>query len=112
MANAMSRIGEYTEGIGYGDFINNHLIQDGVIRQIEILGEAAKRIPVFVRDKHPEIPWRAMAGMRDKMIHEYAGVDLDVIWKVATTNIPKDKPGIMKILKDEKEFHENEKSKQ
>ncbi|ODS37022.1 hypothetical protein BEH94_08210 [Candidatus Altiarchaeales archaeon WOR_SM1_SCG] len=102
MVEAMSRILEYTHEIEYEDFINNRLIQDGVIRQIEVLGEASKRIPASVREKHPEIPWRAMSGMRDKMIHEYSGVDLDVIWKVATTNIPEDRPGIMRILEEEK----------
>ena len=111
MLNALSRIEEYTHDIEYEDFINSHLIQDGIIRQLEILGEASKRIPVSVRDRHPEIPWRAMAGMRDKMIHEYAGVDMDVVWKVATVNIPEDKQKIMKILEEEKELEKNKNKK-
>lgn len=102
MVDAMSRIEEYTRGIRYKDFMKNYLVQDGVVRQIEIMGEASKRIPSSVKDKHPEIPWRAISGMRDKMIHEYSGVDLDIVWKVATVNIPEDKPRIVEILEEEK----------
>ena len=98
----MSRIKEYNHDLKYEGFINNYLIQDAVIRQLEILGEASKRIPPSVREKYLEIPWRAMAGMRDKMIHEYSGVDMSIVWKVATTNIPEDLPRIMNILEEEK----------
>jgi len=64
--DAISRIEEYTQDIKYEDFIDNYLIQDGVIRQIEIIGEATKSLSKKIKGKHPEIPWKDMAGMRDK----------------------------------------------
>ncbi len=67
--DAIIRIDEYTKHIRYEDFINNHIIQDGVIRQMEIIGEATKMLSKEIRERCPEIPWKDMAGMRDKLIH-------------------------------------------
>ncbi len=64
--DAIERIEEYVQGIRYEDFMDNHLIQDGVIRQTEIIGEATKRLSVEIRKEHPDIPWKDIAGMRDK----------------------------------------------
>ena len=68
------------------------------IRCVEIIGEAAKHIPNVIRKKHPEIPWKMMAGMRDKIIHEYFGVVLEVVWKTIKEEIPALKPLMKKIL--------------
>jgi len=65
--DAISRIEEYIHAIRYEDFMDNHLIQDGVIRQIEIIGEATKRLSKEISKSHPEIPWKDIAGMRDKL---------------------------------------------
>ncbi len=86
--DAISRIEEYTKGIEYEDFMENHLIQDGVIRQIEIIGEATKRLSDEIREKQPNIPWKDMAGMRDKLIHDYLGVDIDAVWDTVERDIP------------------------
>ena len=69
-------------------------------RALEIIGEASKQIPVLVRNTYPEIPWKNMAGMRDKVIHEYFGVDLKRVWNTVNNDIPRLKPLFEKILKD------------
>jgi uncharacterized protein with HEPN domain len=59
-----------------------------IVRALEIVGEATKRIPQAVRDRHPAIPWRAMAGMRDKLIHDYVSVNVDIVWKTVHDDLP------------------------
>jgi Uncharacterized conserved protein len=86
--DAISRIEEYTEGIEYENFMEDHLTQDGIIRQIEILGEATKRLSDEIREKYPDIPWKDIAGMRDKLIHDYLGVDMDAVWGTVEGDIP------------------------
>ena len=78
----------YVDGLGYQDFINDLKTQDAVIRALEILGEASKRMSPSIKSQFPDIPWKLMAGMRDKLIHEYFGVNLDVVWEVVTNNLP------------------------
>ncbi|WXG44624.1 MAG: DUF86 domain-containing protein [Promethearchaeati archaeon SRVP18_Atabeyarchaeia-1] len=86
--DAISRIEEYTRAVKRQDFIGGHMVQDAVMRQIEIIGEATKRLSKELRDKRPEIPWKDMAGLRDKLIHGYFGVDLDAVWDTVERDIP------------------------
>lgn len=86
--DAVSRIEEYILDLEYDNFMVNNLIQDGVIRQLEIIGEATKRLSKEFKDRYPEIPWKDIAGMRDKLIHGYFGVDLDAVWDTAKKDIP------------------------
>ena len=69
-------------------FLDDETLQRAFVRSLEIIGEATKRIPADVRAQHPTIEWRAMAGMRDRLIHEYFGVDLDLVWDVVQHKIP------------------------
>jgi uncharacterized protein with HEPN domain len=84
----IEKIQEYTKDLTDQDFKNNELIQDAVIRNIEIIGEATKKIAKDLKSQYREIPWKEMSGMRDKLIHDYFGVDVDVVWKTVNEDIP------------------------
>ena len=71
-----------------------------VLRSIEVMGEATKRIPQPFREKYPDIPWKKMAGIRDKLIHEYFGVDLEIVWSLIKEELPLVKPGVQKVMDD------------
>jgi uncharacterized protein with HEPN domain len=94
---AIEKILFYTENMSKSDFEINEMVQDAVIRNFEIIGEATKKTSTIFKEKYPEIPWKLMAGMRDKLIHDYLGVDTDVVWRTIELDIPSLKLSIEKI---------------
>ena len=85
---SIMKIEFFVKGLTKTDFDQNAMIQDAVIRNFEIIGEATKKISKQFTQSHPNIPWQDMAGMRDKLIHDYLDVDLDVIWKTVEADLP------------------------
>lgn len=92
----------FVNGMSGDDFLNDEKTVFAVICALEVIGEASKNIPDDVRAKYPQIPWRNMAGMRDKLIHHYFGVDLSTVWKTATIDLPALYPELTKILAQER----------
>jgi uncharacterized protein with HEPN domain len=82
----------------YEAFAADKKTVNAVIRSLEVLGEATKHVPASFRNKHPDIPWSKMAGMRDVLIHDYMGVDLKTVWKVAVERLPEIEPMITEII--------------
>jgi len=85
--NCIDRISEYTENINYTEFLNDYKTQDAVLRNIEIIGEAVKLLSDQIKDKNPQVPWKNIAGTRDILIHDYFGVNIDIVWNIATNEI-------------------------
>jgi uncharacterized protein with HEPN domain len=109
------KIERYTKG-GQKRFLEDTMTQDAVIRNFEIMGEAAKRVPETYRRRHREIPWRLMAGFRDVLIHAYEGVDLNRVWRIVRDDLQVVKEAIEKLLPPleelEKELAESETDKE
>lgn len=89
ISDCIRKIINFSEGLSLKEFKKNELVQDAVMRNIEIIGEASKKITEDTKQRFYKIPWREIAGMRDKLIHDYLGVDIIVVWKTIKEDIPK-----------------------
>ncbi len=95
---AIEKATKFIEGISYDDFSRDDKTVYAVIRALEIIGEATRKIPQDVKDKYSEIPWREIAGMRDKLIHDYFGVNQLVVWKAVSEDLPVIEPLLRRML--------------
>lgn len=85
---ASRRIFDYTDELNYDEFLEKEETQDAVIRNLEIIGEAAKNLSLTMKREHGNIPWKEMAGLRDRLIHQYFGVNIDTVWKIIRQELP------------------------
>ena len=98
---AMDMIGLYTKGLTYRKFLEDRKTQDAVVRNFEVIGEATKNIAADFKAKHPKVPWKTLAGLRDKLIHFYFGIDYKIVWDITKKELPKLKRQIEDLLKAE-----------
>jgi len=95
---AAGRIGEYTRGLSREKFVADRRTLDAVIRNLEVIGEAAKQVPEEVRARCPQVEWKRLAGLRDILIHQYFGVDSEIIWDVVRNKVPQLEREVRKLL--------------
>lgn len=91
---------EFVAGVDYDSFLANAEKQRAVVRCIEVIGEAARNIPPPIRQRYPEVDWKKITGMRDRLIHGYAGMSLEIVWSVAKEDLPRLQEQIEKILQE------------
>ena len=86
--NSLDKISKYTKNLEFEQFVADEMLRDAVERNFEIIGEAVKNLPEDFRNKYPNIPFRQIAGMRDKLIHDYFGVDYEIVWRTIKDKLP------------------------
>ncbi|MCL4390177.1 MAG: DUF86 domain-containing protein [Patescibacteria group bacterium] len=88
ISDAISKIEAFTSGVSYDNFVRDEEKMDAIIRNLEVIGEAAKNVPPEIREKYPEIPWEKMTSTRNKVLHEYFGIDMEILWETIQEDIP------------------------
>jgi len=100
MLTAMEKVERYTKELNYDSFVANEMAVDAAMRNLLVIGEAAKNIPEEIRAKYSDIPWKRMIGLRNITIHEYFGVDLSIVWEIVSKNLPETKTKIVALLEN------------
>jgi uncharacterized protein with HEPN domain len=85
---ACGKIGRYLAGLDQAAFLADEKTIDAVVRNLEVVGEAVKQLPAEFKERHPDIPWRQIAGLRNRIVHDYAGVDLEIVWHISQKALP------------------------
>ena len=88
LVEAVRRIVAYTAGLTYEEFLEDRKTQDAVLRNLQVMGEAVKKLSATVKQMHPHLPWKPMPGMRDKVVHDYFGINYDIVWALAKEELP------------------------
>ncbi len=96
----IDRIENYTQNLSYDDFVEKQMVIDAVVRNLEIIGEASKNIKDDARKKYKSIPWNRMIGLRNIIAHGYFGIDLSIVWRIITKNLPDTKPAIVEMYEN------------
>ena len=96
--DALQQIQAYAADYTYDQFAKDRKTQDAIVRNLEIIGEAAKQISTSLRKRHPEIPWKSLAGVRDRLIHGYFGVNYEILWDIITRELPSLTVNIQQVL--------------
>ena len=91
---------EFIKGMKYSEFVLDKKTNYAAVKALEIIGEATKNIPASLRRKYPEVPWSKMAGIRNRLVHEYFGIDYRIVWQTITQDIPPIEPALMEMLKE------------
>ncbi len=100
MLRAIEKIERFIEGLDEASFSSSELVVDAVLRNLEVLGEAARNVPEEVRKDHPEIPWGRIVGLRNIVAHAYFGVDLENVWKIVKENVPEVRPSVEVLVEE------------
>ena len=95
---SLDKIFDYTDGVEFEQFVSDEMMKDAIERNFEIIGEAVKNLPEEFRAKYPNIPFRQIAGMRDKLMHDYFGVDYELVWQTIKTKLPQFRKNIEEIM--------------
>ncbi|MFW5758512.1 MAG: DUF86 domain-containing protein [Bacteroidota bacterium] len=99
---SMERIIEYIGEKTFEEFVNDNMVVDAVVRNFEIIGEATNNVPEEIKNRHPDMPWRKMYGLRNVVSHAYFGIDHELIWEITQNNLPENIKEIKRIIDEEK----------
>lgn len=108
MLDCARRILEYTRGIDFASFRTHGMVYDAVLRNLEILGEAAKNVPIDLRERYPQVAWRAIAGLRDVLAHHYFGLEDETLWDIVCNKLAPLIQVVEQLLKDEENHRRGE----